>query len=71
MILLTKLNQTPFTINAVYIERVEATPDTVVTLVSGKRIHVLESVAHVTAKVTAYYQQINILPTIQKPDPME
>ena len=71
MILLTKLNQTPFTINAVYIERVEATPDTVVTLVSGKKIHVLESVEEVTDKVTAYYQQINILPTIQKPDPME
>lgn len=71
MILLTKLNQTPFTINAVYIERVEATPDTVVTLVSGKKIHVLESIEEVTDKVTAYYQQINILPTIQKPDPME
>lgn len=71
MILLTKLNQTPFTINAVYIERVEATPDTVVTLVSGKKIHVLESVGEVTDKVTAYYQQINILPTVQKPDPME
>ncbi|MCM3612001.1 flagellar FlbD family protein [Planococcus sp. MERTA32b] len=71
MILLTKLNQTPFTINAVYIERVEATPDTVVTLVSGKKIHVLESVAEVTDKVTAYYQQISILPTVQKPDPME
>jgi flagellar protein FlbD len=71
MILLTKLNQTPFTINAVYIERVEATPDTVVTLVSGKKIHVLESVKDVTDKVTAYYQQISILPTVQKPDPME
>lgn len=71
MILLTKLNQTPFTINAVYIERVEATPDTVVTLVSGKKIHVLEPVAEVMDKVTAYYQQINILPTIQKPGPME
>lgn len=71
MILLTKLNQTPFTINAVYIERVEATPDTVVTLVSGKKIHVLESVTDVTDKVTAYYQQISILPTVQKPDPME
>ena len=71
MILLTKLNQTPFTINAVYIERVEATPDTVVTVVTGKKIHVLESVAEVTDKVTAYYQQISILPTVQKPDPME
>ncbi|HSI66881.1 MAG TPA: flagellar FlbD family protein [Planococcus sp. (in: firmicutes)] len=71
MILLTKLNQTPFTINAVYIERVEATPDTVVTLVSGKKIHVLEPVAEVMDKVTAYYQQISILPTIQKPGSME
>ena len=71
MILLTKLNQTPFTINAVYIERVEATPDTVVTLVSGKKIHVLEPVTEVMDKVTAYYQQISILTTIHKPGPMD
>lgn len=68
MIQLTKLNQTNFTLNAIYIERLETTPDTVVTLVSGKKVHVLESVEEVAHKVTAYYQKINLLPTLQEPD---
>ncbi|RNF38749.1 flagellar FlbD family protein [Planococcus salinus] len=68
MIELTKLNQTKFTLNAVYIERLETTPDTVVTLVSGKKVHVLESAEQVAEQVTAYYRKINILPVLQEPD---
>ncbi|WP_081503715.1 flagellar FlbD family protein [Paenisporosarcina sp. TG-14] len=65
MILLTRLNQSPITLNAIYIERIESTPDTVVTLVSGKKLHVLETVEDVTNKVTAYYQKINLLGSSQ------
>ncbi|CEG24330.1 Flagellar protein (FlbD) [Planococcus massiliensis] len=68
MIKLTKLNRTPFTLNAIYIERVETIPDTVVTMLSGKKIHVLESVDEVIDKVTAYYQKINLLPSLQNPN---
>ncbi|MGI2328530.1 flagellar FlbD family protein [Planococcus sp. YIM B11945] len=68
MIQLTKLNRTPFSINAIYIERLEATPDTVVTLVSGKKIHVLESVEEVTDKVTAFYQKVNLLTSLKEPN---
>lgn len=71
MILLTKLNRTSFTLNAIYIERIESTPDTVVTLVSGKKVHVLETVGEVADKVTAYYQKINLLPSLLKPNLME
>ncbi|WP_397443508.1 flagellar FlbD family protein [Planococcus sp. 107-1] len=68
MIKLTKLNRTSFTLNAIYIERVETIPDTVVTMLSGKKIHVLESVDEVIDKVTAYYQKINLLPSLQNPN---
>ena len=71
MIQLTRLNQSPFTINAIYIERIESNPDTVITLVSGKKVHVLETVEAVTDKVTTYYQKINILPSVQKSNGME
>lgn len=67
MIKLTRLNRTPFSLNAIYIERIESTPDTVVTLLSGKKVHVLETVDEVADKITAYYLQINILPTLQRP----
>lgn len=71
MIQLTKLNQTAFTLNAIYIERVESTPDTVVTLLSGKKVHVLETVEEVTNKVTTFYQKINLLPSLQGPTGIE
>jgi len=51
MIQLTKLNQTPISLNAIYIERIESIPDTVVTLLSGKKVHVLETVEEVTNKM--------------------
>lgn len=68
MIKVTKLNQTPLTLNAIYIERVETIPDTVVTLLSGKKVHVLETVEEVMDQVTAYYQKINLLHSLQKPN---
>lgn len=58
MIQLTKLNRQPITINAIYIERVEATPDTVISLTTDKKILVLESVDEVTQLVTDFYQKI-------------
>ena len=68
MIQLTKLNQTPISLNAVYIERIESIPDTVVTLLSGKKVHVLETVEEVTNKMTTYYQKINLLSSLQEPN---
>lgn len=67
MIQLTRLNQAPITLNALYIERVESTPDTIVTLVSGKKVLVLETVEEVTERVALFYQKVNILPSIQEP----
>lgn len=68
MIQLTRLNQSAIVLNAIYIERLESTPDTVVTLTTGKKVHVLESVEQVMDKVTGYYQKLNILPRLHEPN---
>jgi flagellar protein FlbD len=66
MIQLTKFNKQHITINAIYIERVEATPDTVITLTTDKKILVLESVEEVTNLVTSYYQKISLFQGIKE-----
>lgn len=55
-------------LNAIYIERIESTPDTVVTLLSGKKVHVLETIEEVADRVTLYYKKISILPGLQNSD---
>jgi len=54
MIKLTRLNQSEVVINAELIEFVEAIPDTIVSLVSGKKIMVAESVDVVVDRVVEY-----------------
>jgi flagellar protein FlbD len=71
MIQLTRLNQSSITLNALYIEKLESTPDTVITLTTGRKVHVLESTEEVANKVTAFYQRINLLSTLQKPNGTE
>jgi len=68
MIRLTRFNQSSITLNAIYIERIESTPDTVITLLSGKKVHVLETAEEVTHKVTVFYQKINLLSSLQEPN---
>ncbi len=54
MIELTKLNDKIFMLNPDLIETVEETPDTVITLVSGKKIIVKESRQEVKNLVISY-----------------
>lgn len=63
MIELTKLNGIEFTVNADIIEFVEETPDTVISLTTGKKIIVKESRQEVTQRVVSYKKSIytNIL----------
>ena len=62
MIKVTKLNDTEFIVNANLIETVEATPDTVLSLQSGKKLLVKEPVDEVVRRVIAYRRQIGNLP---------
>jgi flagellar protein FlbD len=47
VILFTRLNRTPIALNPDLIERVEANPDTVITLVDDKKILVMETLEQV------------------------
>lgn len=58
MILLTRLNGSEVGVNADLIERVEATPDTVLSLIDGTKYLVSESPAEVVAKVIAFRARI-------------
>ncbi|MBI4055452.1 MAG: flagellar FlbD family protein [Elusimicrobia bacterium] len=59
MISLRRLNGTQFHINAELIETLEASPDTVVSLVTGNRFVVLESVQEVIEKILQYRVRVN------------
>ena len=58
MIMLTRLSGSQFVLNSDLIERVDATPDTVVTLADGTKYVVAESLSEVTAAVLRYRSQI-------------
>ncbi|MGG0822737.1 flagellar FlbD family protein [Paenibacillus turicensis] len=60
MIAVTRINGSQLWLNAIMIEAVEETPDTYVTLVTGKRIIVLEKASEVISLIRDYYSEIGI-----------
>ena len=54
MITLTRLSGSVFALNSDLIERVDSTPDTVITLVDGTKYVVTESVHEIMARVREY-----------------
>ena len=58
MIEITKMNGSKITVNADLIETVEETPDTLISLTSGKKYMVQESCKEVRALVVNYKRQI-------------
>lgn len=61
MISVSRLNGTPFVINALLIETIEATPDTVISLTNGKKYVIRESVQEVIDLVRQFYRDIYVL----------
>jgi len=59
MIHLTRLNGSRFLLNAEMIREVEATPDTIITLSTGQKIMVRESVEEVGEAVLHYKRAIS------------
>jgi len=57
MITLTKLNGNTVVVNAELIETLEATPDTIVTLVNGKKYLVTEDTGEVAKRVVEYRRE--------------
>ena len=62
MIGLTRLNGRAVVVNAELIETVESTPDTVISLVTGKKFVVLESADDVVDKVMGYRRKAAATP---------
>jgi flagellar protein FlbD len=58
MIRLTRINETPFYVNADLIEFVDATPDTVLTLTTGEKVRVRERAEEVVERVVDYKRRI-------------
>lgn len=65
MIRLTRLNDKPFVLNACWIEQIEALPDTTITLTSGKKIVVKESIDHVQEFTLAFYKQTGLVKVLE------
>ena len=61
MIWVTRLNGTEMVVNADLVESIESTPDTVLTLVDGKRYLICESAAEVVDRVRRFRASILIL----------
>lgn len=68
MIMLTRLNGAAFVLNPDLIERVESTPDTVITLVDGKHYVVEETLDEVVERVqrdrAALLSEVTGTPTV-------
>lgn len=58
MIPLRRLNNQPIIINCDLIEFIESTPDTVVTLVSGNKLIVRDSLEEIRKKVIEFRREI-------------
>lgn len=64
MIEVKRLNGEALFINPHLIELIEATPDTVLTLTTGKRYVVREGAEEVVAKIIEYRQRIGAIPFV-------
>ena len=62
MITVTRFDHSEFIVNADLIEFVEAKPDTHITLITGKKLLVCESVPEVVARVIAFRRQAGSFP---------
>ena len=61
MIKVTKLNGKSFRINSLFIEVVEAFPDTTITLTNGRKYVVRESEDEVSKLIQGFYQSVGLL----------
>lgn len=62
MVIVHRLNNSEFIINANHIETIESTPDTVITLNNEKKYIVKETASEVIERIVSYYKKIYQLP---------
>jgi flagellar protein FlbD len=66
MISVKRLNGKDFVVNCELIEFLEETPDTVITLISGNKLVVTDSVDEVIKKIKEYKRSINCVVHFKK-----
>ncbi|SEN32193.1 flagellar FlbD family protein [Paenibacillus sp. OV219] len=71
MIAVTRLNGKSLHINALLIELVEETPDTLITMTTGKKILVLEKATEVISSIQSYLRSIGVYAATLKSDQTE
>ncbi|MFC7679600.1 flagellar FlbD family protein [Paenibacillus sp. GCM10028914] len=71
MISVTKLNGSQIWLNALLIEMVEETPDTYITLTTGKRMIVLNKAEEIIASIKAYHHEVGVHQSTIKVQQME
>jgi flagellar protein FlbD len=59
MIAITKLNEQELIINCDLIELIESTPDTTITMTTGRKVIAKESIETVLDKIAAYKKRLN------------
>jgi flagellar protein FlbD len=59
MIKLSRMNGTPFYLNAELIEQIESTPDTIIMLIGGKTVMVAEPLTKVVKLIMRYKKRIH------------
>lgn len=69
MIRLTRLDGEPFVLNAELIRYIEARPDTFITLLSGERLVVKETMDEVLDRTVRYQQSKYLIPAPLQPAP--
>lgn len=61
MIQVTRLNGTTFTLNALYIEKVESFPDTTITLTTGSKYIVKDTAIEIHERIVHFYRSVQLL----------
>ena len=61
MIRVTRLNGAEFTLNALYIEKIESFPDTTISMTTGKKYIVLDTAEVVLSRITEFYKEVQLL----------
>jgi flagellar protein FlbD len=71
MIKVTRINGTSLVVNALLIETVESTPDTMITLITGKKMIVKEPADQIVSQVKQYLIQTHSQRAIMLNQPTE
>ena len=59
MIKVTRLNDEPIYLNSNLIEFIETTPDTIITLTTGKKVIIKENIEYVIGSIIEYHKKIS------------